>query len=222
MGRKEEERGREKGGRGEERQQTVKKQLKLVEYSSTIKNIPKHQPGKVSQRTSMGVDLFVSPIFWYRSFSVSACVCVCMNVHTYIGTCITQNGRGREGRREGGRQGGRETGREGGREGGRQGGREGDREGGKEEDREGGRQGGRETGREGGRETGRKEEEQSAPTLRPCQGRLPLRKYINMCPSASRSSRLLCSGRQYSTSHYGLVSTCQSKQGFLLVRSTHS
>ena len=135
MGRKEEERGREKGGRGEERQQTVKKQLKLVEYSSTIKNIPKHQPGKVSQRTSMGVDLFVSPIFWYRSFSVSACVCVCMNVHTYIGTCITQNGRGREGRREGGRQGGRETGREGDREGGR----EGDREGGREGDREEGR-----------------------------------------------------------------------------------
>ena len=96
----------------------MKKQLKLVEYSSTIKNKPKHQPGKVSQRTSMGVDLFVSPIFWYRSFSVSACVCVCvcMNVHTYMSTCITQNGRGREGRREGRRQGGKEGAREGDRE----------------------------------------------------------------------------------------------------------
>lgn len=29
-------------------------------------------PGKFSQRTSMGVFRFVSPIFWYRSFSVSA------------------------------------------------------------------------------------------------------------------------------------------------------
>ena len=58
-------------------------------------------PGKFSQRTSMGVDLFVSPIFWYLSFSVSA--------------------------------------------------------------------------------------------LSPCQGRLPRRKYMNMWPSASRSSRRLCS-----------------------------
>lgn len=30
-------------------------------------------PGKFSQRTSMGVFRFVSPIFWYRSFNVSAC-----------------------------------------------------------------------------------------------------------------------------------------------------
>lgn len=32
-----------------------------------------------------------------------------------------------------------------------------------------------------------------AVTLRPCQGRLPRRKYINMCPNASRSSLRLCS-----------------------------
>lgn len=30
-------------------------------------------------------------------------------------------------------------------------------------------------------------------TLRPCQGKLPRRKYMNMWPRASRSSRLLCS-----------------------------
>ena len=32
-----------------------------------------------------------------------------------------------------------------------------------------------------------------ARTLRPCQGRPPRRKYMNMYPSASRSSLLLCS-----------------------------
>ena len=158
----------------------------------------KNQPGKFSQRTSMGVDLFVSPIFWYRSFSVSACVCVCVcvcvcirvcayeSVNVYKRTCVTQDGRGKEIRitKKGGREGGKE----------------------------GGREEGRERGRKGGRETGRKEKGQSALTLRPCQGRLPLKKYINMCPSASRSSRLLCSGRQDKTSHYGLVSTCQSSK----------
>lgn len=30
-------------------------------------------------------------------------------------------------------------------------------------------------------------------TFKPCQGKLPLRKYINIWPSASRSSLLLCS-----------------------------
>lgn len=30
-------------------------------------------------------------------------------------------------------------------------------------------------------------------TLSPCQGKLPRRKYMNMCPRASRSSRRLCS-----------------------------
>lgn len=35
-----------------------------------------------------------------------------------------------------------------------------------------------------------------AVTLRPCQGRLPRRKYINMCPNASRSSLRLCSARR--------------------------
>jgi hypothetical protein len=58
-------------------------------------------PGCPSHSTSIGVALFVSPIFWYLSFSVSA--------------------------------------------------------------------------------------------LRPCQGKLPLRKYINICPRASKSSRRLCS-----------------------------
>ena len=33
-------------------------------------------------------------------------------------------------------------------------------------------------------------------TLRPCHGRLPLRKYINMWPNASKSSLLLCSETQ--------------------------
>lgn len=36
-------------------------------------------------------------------------------------------------------------------------------------------------------------QQELAVTLRPCQGRLPRRKYINMCPNASRSSLRLCS-----------------------------
>lgn len=51
-----------------------------------------------------------------------------------------------------------------------------------------------------------------AVTLSPCQGRLPRRKYINMCPSASRSSLRLCSawGResQYSHPQSGIPSSC--------------
>lgn len=35
--------------------------------------LPKRWPGKLSQSTSMGVARLVSPIFWYRSFKVSAC-----------------------------------------------------------------------------------------------------------------------------------------------------
>lgn len=34
---------------------------------------------------------------------------------------------------------------------------------------------------------------QSKLTLSPCHGRLPLRKYMNICPRASKSSLLLCS-----------------------------
>jgi len=32
--------------------------------------------------------------------------------------------------------------------------------------------------------------------LSPCHGRLPLKKYMNMCPRASKSSLLLCSESQ--------------------------
>ena len=39
-------------------------------------------------------------------------------------------------------------------------------------------------------------------TLRPCQGRLPRRKYMNIWPSASRSSRLLCSAQSQNTHTY--------------------
>lgn len=67
-------------------------------------NTHAYGPGKFSHKTSIGVDLFVSPIFWYLSLSVSA--------------------------------------------------------------------------------------------FKPCQGKLPLRKYMNMCPRASKSSLLLCSTGQ--------------------------
>lgn len=33
----------------------------------------------------------------------------------------------------------------------------------------------------------------SVSALRPCHGKLPLKKYINICPRASKSSRRLCS-----------------------------
>lgn len=36
-------------------------------------------------------------------------------------------------------------------------------------------------------------ETQKIITFKPCQGRLPLRKYMNICPKASKSSLLLCS-----------------------------
>ena len=57
----------------------------------------------------------------------------------------------------------------------------------------------REGGRGGGKEGGGWRDEVHVLvglTLRPCQGRLPLRKYMNICPSASKSSRLLCSDRR--------------------------
>ena len=77
--------GRAKQEEGETRREEgnikngYRKQLLLIGCSRIKPN--KYQPGKFSQRTSMGVDLFVSPIFWYRSFSVSACVCVCVCVY---------------------------------------------------------------------------------------------------------------------------------------------
>lgn len=46
---------------------------------------------------------------------------------------------------------------------------------------------------EGMTERGKKQLMGCFSTLSPCQGRLPRRKYINMWPRASRSSRLLCS-----------------------------
>lgn len=49
-------------------------------------------------------------------------------------------------------------------------------------------------------------------TFRPCQGRLPRRKYMNMWPRASRSSRRLCSAStDMITSHWHNSTTmCQS------------
>lgn len=42
-------------------------------------------------------------------------------------------------------------------------------------------------------------------TFKPCQGRLPRRKYINIWPNASKSSLLLCSGKkkEKKTTHLG-------------------
>lgn len=40
-----------------------------------------------------------------------------------------------------------------------------------------------------------------ASTLRPCHGKLPRRKYMNMCPRASKSSRRLCSKTRKRTEH---------------------
>lgn len=46
----------------------------LRRYVHLLSNGPiRALPGKFSQRTSTGVFLFVSPIFWYLSFKVSAC-----------------------------------------------------------------------------------------------------------------------------------------------------
>lgn len=45
-------------------------------------------PGKFSQRTSMGVFRFVSPIFWYRSFNVSACRRIRTETHSDQFWCI--------------------------------------------------------------------------------------------------------------------------------------
>ena len=38
---------------------------------------------------------------------------------------------------------------------------------------------------------------QTWPTFNPCHGKLPLRKYMNIWPSASKSSLLLCSAKQH-------------------------
>lgn len=45
-------------------------------------------------------------------------------------------------------------------------------------------------------------------TFSPCQGKLPRRKYMNMCPRASRSSRRLCSNppkKQHNKTHITIM-----------------
>lgn len=56
-------------------------------------------------------------------------------------------------------------------------------------------------------------------TLRPCQGKLPLRKYISMQPNASRSSRLLCSvrGGYYAILNYNICYICNYARNLFLV-----
>lgn len=46
------------------------------------------------------------------------------------------------------------------------------------------------------------------PTFNPCQGRLPRRKYMNIWPRASKSSRRLCSKREEMTNY-----CCRSRNG---------
>ena len=55
-------------------------------------------------------------------------------------------------------------------------------------------------------------------TFRPCHGRLPLRKYINMWPNASKSSLLLCSETQKWPSFYKNSLNTQRRKK-LIVRS---
>ena len=56
--------------REREREREKNQEKKASHENSTLKL--NYTPGKFSQSTSMGVDLFVSPIFWYLSLSVSA------------------------------------------------------------------------------------------------------------------------------------------------------
>lgn len=58
------------------------------------------------------------------------------------------------------------------------------------------------------------------PTFSPCQGRLPRRKYINMWPRASKSSRRLCSEIEEKTNR-GSLAVCSSDTVQKPNRKTH-